>query len=55
MCTPIALCNAKGDHNILIKKDYLKGAADESRSNVRHPGVSWTIIHEELAEVIGTG
>jgi hypothetical protein len=26
-----------------------------SRSNVRLPGVSRTINHEELAEVIGTG
>jgi len=26
-----------------------------SRSNVRFPGVSRTINHQELAEVIGTG
>ena len=26
-----------------------------SRSNVRFPGVSWTIHHQEMAEVIGTG
>jgi hypothetical protein len=26
-----------------------------SRSNVRIPGVSWTVHHQEVAEVIGTG
>jgi hypothetical protein len=30
-------------------------AADESRSNIRHPVLSRTVNHEELAEIIGTG
>jgi hypothetical protein len=30
-------------------------AADESRSNVRHPAVSRTRNHQKSAEIIGTG
>jgi len=43
-------------HIIQRGNPILRGVnRDSSRSNVRLPGVSRTIIHQELAEVIGTG